>query len=76
MGIPHQQFTVNEDGTGAVQAAASIPLYFGYSSLGVANVPKTYSSIADVVANEGKGRPLRLQRTTWPSRAAARRSVS
>jgi hypothetical protein len=55
MPIPGQSLTVNENGSGSVEQATNIPLHYGYSSLGTANVLKTYSSIPALVAGEGQG---------------------
>lgn len=55
MPIPGQSLTVNENGAGSVEPATNIPLHSGYSSLGTANVMKTYSSIPSLIAEQGQG---------------------
>lgn len=55
MPIPGQTFNINENGLGLVTPVTTIPLWYGYSSLGIANVLKTYNSITDLVAGQGQG---------------------
>lgn len=58
MPIPGQSLAVNENGAGVVTPATNIPLFIGYSTLGTANVMKTYNSIPDLVAGEGQGQAV------------------
>lgn len=55
MAIPGQTLTINENGLGIVEPATNIPLYMGFSSLGTANVLKTYNSVNALVLGEGQG---------------------
>lgn len=55
MPIPGQTFNINENGLGLVTPVTTIPLWYGYSSNGTANVLRTYNSITDLVNGQGQG---------------------
>lgn len=55
MPIPRQQLTIADPGLGLTDPAQMVPLFFGPSSTGTANVLKTFSSINDLVAYHGQG---------------------
>jgi hypothetical protein len=55
MAISKQVLTVLDPGLGTVNPALSIPLVIGHSTLGTANVMKSYSSISLLLAEQGQG---------------------
>jgi hypothetical protein len=55
MPIPNQQFTIQDHGLGLTEPATSLPLFYGRSSLGTANVLTTVSSVNALVAAFGQG---------------------
>ena len=55
MAIQKQTLTIQDPGLGTVNPATSIALVVGHSTLGTANVMKSYSSINALLAAEGQG---------------------
>lgn len=55
MPIPGQTLTINDPGLGIATPASSIPLFFGRTSSGTANVLKSHSSPIDLRAEFGEG---------------------
>lgn len=55
MPIPGVTLSIQDPGLGLVDPATTVPLFYGYSSLGTNNALKTYSSVNDLVAGQGQG---------------------
>lgn len=58
MAAPTQTLTVKDPGIGVVAPATSIPCVIGACSTGTANVLKSHTSIADLVAEFGQGQAV------------------